>query len=433
MSGKLDIFYRILTREQTTGYTGSSVLGSLEEYIIRWCDELISNHNDSGLHRILNNIKNTVVGYDKANPEIRERKIAEMGRMLLSLRDILQNIKDEARKPQMFDKGEEPGEKGLAYKHQGKFSEAIEQFEKALEKNPNNHFALSHLAHIYFQEGNIDESSRLIDMSLKLNPENPFAHSVKGEILFKENKLEESARIFEEILNLNPEDIYAYSKLGVIYRKLGRIQEAESILNRGLELSPNDSALHHALGDVYAWKKEDEKAIEEYQKAVELDPEDSYAFRGLLSSKVKGRDSEAIISQLQKILKIPSRRDNPHLHALLAQHLKREKRYEEAAEEFQEALKLQTNSIYFQTQLAFCYSKMKEYAKVVKLLEPIYKIRSRDPHIAGALAKSYEGLGRIDDARKLLIDILYIHPNDRFLRMTLVNLGKNKSPSLAKG
>ena len=37
MSGDLENLYKVLTREQATGYTGSSVVGSFEEFVADWC------------------------------------------------------------------------------------------------------------------------------------------------------------------------------------------------------------------------------------------------------------------------------------------------------------------------------------------------------------------------------------------------------------
>jgi len=433
MPDNLEILYKTLIREQTTGYSGSSVLGSFEEFVAGWCDKVLAGNDVQSVREVLNDMKSVSEGYRTASQEARERKIADMGRMLLSLRDILQQLPDPHETPAASQNYSESGthkDRGLAYKHEKRFAEAIAEFERALESAPDDHFALSHLAHIYLQQGNLEEAHRLIDRALKVDPGNPFAHGIKGEIVFKEGDMQEAAATYEEILNLKPDDKYAHSKLGVIYRKQGKTEQAISILERGLEIDPENPSLHHALGDVYAGQGKDEEAIAEYQKAVDIDPDDDYAFRGLLSSKAKGRDNEAIISQLRQVLKIPSRRQNAHLHALLGRCLKQEKRYEEAADTFREAVKLQTRSLYFQTQLAFCYSKLEQYSRVIELLEPIRKVKPRDPLIANVLAKAYAGVERIEDARKLLIDTLYIYPNDRFLRLALMKLGKAK-PSLA--
>lgn len=435
MADHLDTLYKVLTREQTTGYSGSSVLGDFEKFTSEWCDKVLLENKNEQVRRILNDMRSTSKGYQSAPQEVCERKIAEMGRMLLSLRDALQQAPDpyeeESVVPHKNNERSEPDthkDRGMAYKQEGRLSEAIAEFESALESESDDHFALSHLSHIYLLQDKLEESSRIIDRALKANPGNPFAHSVRGEILFKEGNMEEAAAVFEEVLNLNPGDRYAHSKLGVIYRMLGKTEQAVSVLERGLELNPEDSSLHHALGDVYVRQGKDEEAIAQYQKAIDLDPEDDYAFRGLLSSKSRGRDNKAIISQLQKVLKIPSRRQNAHLHALLGRYLRQEKQYEEAADEFREAVKLQPRSLYFQTQLAFCYSKLEQYSRVIEILEPIQKVKSRDPIVARALAKAYSGVERIEDARKILIDILYLYPNDRSLRQALVKLGKSKPP-----
>ena len=282
MADALETLYKVLTREQTTGYAGSSVLGSFEEFMSGWCDKVLAGNDAQPVRKVLEDMKSASEEYHTVSAESRERKIAEIGRMLLSLRDILQQLPETVGTPVPEQERSEPDahkDKGMAYKHERRFPEAIAEFEQALEENPDDHFALTHLAHIYLQQGNLDESSHIIDRALKANPGNPFAHSVRGEILFKEGNMEEAASVFEEILNLKPDDKYAHSKLGVIYRMQGKAEQAISVLERGLEIDPDDPSLHHALGDVYARSGKDEEAIGEYQKAVELDPEDDYAFR----------------------------------------------------------------------------------------------------------------------------------------------------------
>ncbi len=418
----LEILYKLITREQATGYKDNSSQSGFEDFVNNWCDRLI-NINNAQLKSILDDIKATARGYGTVKYEVRERKVSEIGRMLLSLRDLIvnQNEKYHALKDIDIHK-----QKGLEYKQEGNLTSAIVEFEKVLDLRHDDSFALSHLSHIYFIQGKLDESKHLIDRVLKNEPSNIYANSIKGEILILEGNFASASEIFDAIINIDPNNTYAYSRLGMIYRKLGRIDTALSILNRGLEIDPDSASLHHALGDVYAAINKDEESMVEYQKALDLDPDDYYAFSGLVSQKTKTRDVSSAISQLQKILKIPSHYQNPHLHALLAKYLKDEGQYESAVSELRESIKLKPDSLYFQIQLAFCLSKLKEYQKVIDILEPILKIRPKDIAIIGSLVNAYKNIGRIDDARKLLIDALYIYPNDRWLRRTLMKL-KRKS------
>lgn len=431
MADILDTIYRLITREQMTAYKDSSSIDGLEGIINSLCDKESAIIEDEQIQKMLQDMKQIANNYRQSNIDIRERKIAELGRILLSMRDAYQHL-SASRQSDQKTQTSYPNIKEIAlnYKQEGRLSEAISEFDRVLESRPDDDFALSHLSHIYFQQGRLEEANRLIDRALKISPSNPFANTIKGDILFTEGNMAESATLFEGVINLKPDDAYAYNKLGIIYRKRGKNDQAMSILKRGLEINPDNPSLHHALGDVYSQLGNDEEAIAEYQKATDIDPEDEYAFRGIVSRKSKDKDTKSAISQLQKVLKIPSHSQNPHLHALLASYLKREGQYESALAELREALRIKPDSIYFQIQLAFCYSKLNQYDKVIEILEPINRIRPQDPLIIQAIAKAYANTDRLEEARKLLIDILYVYPNDRSLRSALMNIGKPKVQSL---
>lgn len=416
----LETLYRLITREQVTGYRDTSSQNGFEDFVNNWCDRL-TNYNIIQLRPILDDIKITANGYRTAKYGERERKISEIGRMLLSLRDLQT---DQNENYHEFKEIDIHKQKGLEYKQEGNLSYAILEFEKVLDLKHDDSFALLHLSHIYLNQGRIEESKRLIDRVLKNEPSNIFANSINGEILIIEGNLKEALDTYDAIINIDPNNTYAYSRLGMIYRKLGKIDEALSILNHGLEIDSNNPSLHRALGDVYSMLNKDEESIAEYQKALDLDPEDYYAFSGLVLQKTKTRDTSSAISQLQKILKIPSHYQNPYLHALLAKYLKAEGQYESAVHELRESIKLKPDSLYFQIQMSLCLLKLHEYQKVIEILEPIIKIKSNDVIIIRSLVTAYANVGRIEDARKLLINALYIYPNDRWFRKALMRLKK---------
>jgi tetratricopeptide (TPR) repeat protein len=131
---------------------------------------------------------------------------------------------------------------------------------------------------------------------------------------------------------------------------------------------------------------------------------------------VRNQSSQQAIDQLRQLLKIPSRHRNPHLHAQLGLQLKKQGAYKEATEELEIAVKLKPNSIYFRTQLAFCYSKQEAYHKSLPLLEQVFEIRSEDTQIIGAMAKAYFHLGELDRAKQSLTQAIKKAPHDRYLR-----------------
>ncbi|MFQ6041676.1 MAG: tetratricopeptide repeat protein, partial [Candidatus Poribacteria bacterium] len=167
----------------------------------------------------------------------------------------------------------------------------------------------------------------------------------------------------------------------------------------------------------YAALNEDEQALAQYRRAIELDADDDYAFNRWLACQLKRKNPEAAVAELRQVLKIPSRRQNAHLHALLALQLKNLKRYEEAIAELETAVKLNPNSAYFRTQLAFCYSKNGEYKKVLGFLTPIYRTRPKDALVAAAMVKAYLNLNEQPKAQAILNSSLKHQPNNRYLLM----------------
>ncbi len=427
MNEILDNLYRLLTNEHKNGYNDNSAFEGFEKTVTDLCDREFERFKNDQIQKLLLDIKTTAKDYGISEPMTRQGKVTEIGRMLLTLRDLIQNYNLREIKTQRHNSQIEIKERVLQHKQEGKYESAIADLEGILEANPKDTFALSHLAHIYLLMSNFEESNRLIDIALKLDPSNVFANRIKGDILFMEGYLDESALIYEGLINIKPDDPYTYSKLGTIYRKQNKINDALSIINRGLEVDPENPSLHKALGDVYSQLGDDEKAISEYQKAIDIDPEDEYALKGIVLNKSKDKDINISISQLRKVIKIPSHSQNPHLHALLGLYYRWIGQYDLAVSELRESLKLNPDSIYFQTQLAFCYSKAGEYQKTIELLEPIIKIRPKDLLVAQALVKAYINTNRIEDARKLLINVLYMYPKDRFLRSALTKIGKMKT------
>jgi tetratricopeptide (TPR) repeat protein len=315
---------------------------------------------------------------------------------------------------------------GLIHKRGKRWDEAIAEFEQTLALNPDDNFASSNLAHIYLIQNDLQQAQHFVEMARKSNPNDWFACGLQGDILGRLGDLAGATSAYEEQLALKPDAIYAYVNLGIVYRKQGKLNAALSILKQGLEISPKMPKLYHVLGDVYAALKQNEQAMAQYQRAIELDANDDYAFNRWLACQLKQKNPEAAVIELKQVLKIPSRRQNAHLHVLLALQLKNLKRYEEAIAELQTAVKLNPNSAYFRTQLAFCYSKNGEYTRVIELLNPIYKMRPKDALVAAAMVKAYLNLNERQQAQTILDNSLKHQPNNRYLRMMAKKLQETK-------
>src|SRR5574337_28814 len=81
--------------------------------------------------------------------------------------------------------------KGLSLYNQGKYAEAIIEFKKALELNPNHYDAHYHLGIVYYAKGMTDESITELKKAIDVNPKEPKAHyNIAFAYVSKENVAE---------------------------------------------------------------------------------------------------------------------------------------------------------------------------------------------------------------------------------------------------
>ena len=136
---------------------------------------------------------------------------------------------------------------GLRYQKEGKHEKAIEQFEKALELQPNCAATFNNLGICY---GSLD-------------------------------RLEEAERSFKRAIEINSKDIYAMNNIAVICLRTGRLNEARQYAQKALEIEPQYASAHCTLGSIYATVGQFPQAEKEFEAALEIEPGNN-SFRATL-------------------------------------------------------------------------------------------------------------------------------------------------------
>ena len=102
-------------------------------------------------------------------------------------------------------------DKGLNFKNEGNYDEALMYIDKAIEMDSNNSNYYYTKSECLFRLGNVDESLELINTALKLNPEDKNIKILKSELMIAKAKetnnkedINKSRDLCDEILELNP-------------------------------------------------------------------------------------------------------------------------------------------------------------------------------------------------------------------------------------
>jgi tetratricopeptide (TPR) repeat protein len=126
---------------------------------------------------------------------------------------------------------------------QGKIKEALDCYDRALERSPDNDVILNNKAIALISFGRYEEALALSQRAASINPDSADPWVNMGVALEKLGRLFESAEMLERAVAINPYDAYARALLGIMYQKLDQGDRAEA-QNRQLQeiVFPNEYA-----------------------------------------------------------------------------------------------------------------------------------------------------------------------------------------------
>jgi Tfp pilus assembly protein PilF len=143
-----------------------------------------------------------------------------------------------------------------------------EEFMSAKEMTSDD-YATAALA--YSKCGEHDRSIVLYDKSLELDANNKYALNNKGYTLNLLNRFEEAIPLFDRAIALDKVMAYPYNNRGLAKIKTGREQEGLDEIHHSFKLDGTNSYCYLNLGIYHLDKGEHSKALEFFNKAKAMD------------------------------------------------------------------------------------------------------------------------------------------------------------------
>jgi len=115
----------------------------------------------------------------------------------------------------------------------GEYHRATEQYQRAIQINPNCDMAYNNLGNIMEDQAHdAQEAERLYQEALRVNPQNTDAHNNLALILMNvHQQFDEAERHLREALTIDQNYVLAFLNLGQLLYKAGRYQESRVALN----------------------------------------------------------------------------------------------------------------------------------------------------------------------------------------------------------
>lgn len=270
---------------------------------------------------------------------------------------------------------------GMRYLITDEPTKALTQFEKLLQKAPNNAAAHYATANALVKNGKTAEAIPSALKAHTLDGENKFYSLLLAELYVKQKRYGEAEELYEALLKKSTENAEYGVELAAIYlfdEKPDKALNAYNLVER--ELGMNEEITRQKQR-IYLKQNKIDKAVEEAEKLVASEPNDpDYLLEGAELLIANERTDQAI-TWIDRALKLNA--DSPQAHVLLAD----------------------------------IYRKKGDMARVTKELNQVFANPNLEAGLKARILSSYADVmgnnpaGK-QDALKLAQDLAKTHPND---------------------
>jgi Tfp pilus assembly protein PilF len=156
----------------------------------------------------------------------------------------------------------------------GHVDEAMAQFQKALEIQPDYLKARNSLGNVFLEKGQVNEAIIQFHKALKIQPDNPMVYNNLGIALAQKGLADEAIIQFRKVLEIQPNYADAHYNLGVVLAQKGRLDEAIVQFRKALTIQPGYANAHYNLGLALAQKGLMDEAIAQFQETLRFKPDD---------------------------------------------------------------------------------------------------------------------------------------------------------------
>ncbi|MFC5861381.1 tetratricopeptide repeat protein [Acidicapsa dinghuensis] len=144
---------------------------------------------------------------------------------------------------------------GLAYLlwTQRQYDEAILEFKKELENDPQNSQAMIYLGDTYTRQGNFADARTILEAAEKYQSKFPLVHLDLGIADMEIGENDAAIRELKKAIGLEPDNVTAHFRLATLYRKLGKRDEAKVEFAKASALNKKtDDSLYKRIQDANA-------------------------------------------------------------------------------------------------------------------------------------------------------------------------------------
>jgi protein O-mannosyl-transferase len=261
-------------------------------------------------------------------------------------------------------------------------------YEETLRRNPAAWLMHLNLGWLAGKNHSPDEAVAHYQAALVINPDEPQVHQNLGTTWMEMGRHEDALKEHQAAVRLAPGYAEAHLNLGVDLQHLGRYEEAESAYRTALDIKPGLAAAHYDLGVLLIQLGRRDEGLARVNEALRIQPDYPEARRVLRDLSNSGQDAKPAG---QAAL-------DSKTYADAGVALAQTGRFDEAAAQFREALRLDPGAAQVRGHLGYTLLHLGRAAEAERELRLASRALPDNAAIRANLGNALQALGRLDEA-----------------------------------
>lgn len=275
--------------------------------------------------------------------------------------------------------------------------QAIEEYLRALRRDPTSVFLKAKLASLYFGEGKVDDALRFADRVSETDGADSEVALLVAGVYAQAGKVEQALVMYDRAIQAGPENTDAHFSKGLLLVNLKRYEEAEAAFLRGIEFAQHNPIGYYYLGRIKMEQQDPAAAVGHYRRAVDLRPTFEPAQIALASAyEVQGDHDQAVAVYRRYLHEInPSSKE---VRQRLVKLYLRKKDYTQALDLLGKTLEEDPQDLEALLRTSLIHGELKQYDRAIASLKQILAVRPGEVKIRDYLGLMYEESKKYEDA-----------------------------------
>ncbi len=225
---------------------------------------------------------------------------------------------------------------GLSYYGLNQYELALNQFQRALDINPDFERARILVATTLLKQKRVDDAIIEIQKVLRSNPQNAYAHNILGSAYLASGEYDKGMAELDLATELDPGLADAHLKQGLFHLSQGDSTRGEADLISAVQAAPEVLNSRLMLVSYYLQKQNYSAAIDTLKSGLTGEKSDALLYNYLAAAYFSQKNNKLAVSALESAKKINSEYLTPYFN--LASYYASQSSYQQALDEYQSIL-----------------------------------------------------------------------------------------------